>query len=329
MNRIHPILSHRGITAMLFLAAWGIVASTSAKPGDTESKPPSIAPEEIPSRIIVFGSGRPLGLISVRRTGAGSQEQWQKMREGRAMGKVRVPVGYDVRLDVDPRFAGDLELLSPLTSNDLQMINMADSKVTDVGMSNLAKLTGLKILNLRKNPITDVGVAHLAGMKEMATLYLDDTLITDAGLVHLAGMKNLYHLNLGESAKLSEDKPRRITDAGMEKLAGLQIVNFLDLSGSGVTDSGLKHLAGMSGMYYLNLSGSKITESALAAIGQFHGLSDLNISHTGKITKSGIPALLAMSALGSLTIHKGQISAELLAELKTKRPSLKITELAP
>ena len=110
-------------------------------------------------------------------------------------------------------------------------------KVSDRGIGNLpAKLKqpeDLQILDLKGSAVTDAGLVHLRGLTGLRNLNLAQTEVTDAGLEHLQDLVNLEKLNLWETA---------VSDAGLRLLRGLVALRELDLEGTRVTEAGIAEL---------------------------------------------------------------------------------------
>jgi len=96
--------------------------------------------------------------------------------------------------------AGDAEVaLLTGVADQVYVLNLAGSKVTDAGLAPLASLKNLSALHLELSSITDVGLAHLTGLGGLEYLNLYGTGITDAGLKHLSGLKRLQKLYLWQT----------------------------------------------------------------------------------------------------------------------------------
>ncbi len=123
-----------------------------------------------------------------------------------------------------------------LTEADLAKVtplNLWGTKITDVGLKDVAKLQQLKWLHLINTKITDVGLKDVAKLQQLETLNLVDTKITDAGLKEVAKLQNLTRLYLGFT---------QITDAGLKDVAKLQNLTGLYLLDTKVTKAGVAEL---------------------------------------------------------------------------------------
>ena len=66
-----------------------------------------------------------------------------------------------------------------------RLLNLACTKVTDVGLVHLKALTQLQSLNLENTRVTDAGLEHLKGLSQLQELYLIGTNVTDTGIKSL------------------------------------------------------------------------------------------------------------------------------------------------
>lgn len=70
---------------------------------------------------------------------------------------------------------------------NLRKLNLTDTRITDAGLSNLARLTELDALNLNGTDITGAGLRPLASLKKLRNLYLFRTKVNAAEVSALAG----------------------------------------------------------------------------------------------------------------------------------------------
>ena len=147
-------------------------------------------------RIVITG----MGLISpVGNTVASS---WEAICNGRS------GIGPLTEFDPAPlatRIAGeirDFDVTQYIEEKDARRydkfmhygISAAVQSITDAGLAELERHSGITRLHLEQTKITDAGLGHLKGLQQLEYLNLYGTAITDAGLSHLAGLKNLKNL---------------------------------------------------------------------------------------------------------------------------------------
>jgi Leucine-rich repeat (LRR) protein len=143
-------------------------------------------------RIIVFPTDNSLGGLYLIYQES-DQSKWWERQIGEAYGEVSVPLSGYLHLLVSPTC--DLSNFSVLNPSDLASLDFRQRLVTDLELSFVQGLNGLRYLTLPKSPITDRGLMYLVNLKNLHTLDLGGTAITDAGLEymhHLTSLRNLY-----------------------------------------------------------------------------------------------------------------------------------------
>ena len=79
--------------------------------------------------------------------------------------------------------------------NEVEVLWLDDTEITDDGLAPVEHLIGLQILTLEDSQVTDAGLAHLQGLTGLENLNLTGTQVTDAGLVHLEGLTGWIRLS--------------------------------------------------------------------------------------------------------------------------------------
>jgi predicted nucleic acid-binding Zn-ribbon protein len=159
----------------------------------------------IPVRTILFPVDLCIGMLFIRKSSSDSFLDWRHYCE--AAGRVTIPTGKSLRLDVPEGFAGALSPLQMLHANDLQALFLHGTK--DSELFNLRGLTGLTELYLSGRGVTDAGLANLRRLKALNRLYIYETLVTDTGVETLNELPGLRYLTLSGS---------RVTQTGLNKL---------------------------------------------------------------------------------------------------------------
>lgn len=106
-------------------------------------------------------------------------------------------------------------------------------KTTDAQMELLRGLDQLQVLDVENSEVSDKGLRHLAELTELRSLDLHGTQITDEGLTHLSKLKNLQVLNLAGT---------QVSDDGVEYLKNLSHLESLTLLDTNVTNHGIDDL---------------------------------------------------------------------------------------
>src|SRR4029077_7362140 len=121
--------------------------------------------------------------------------------------------------------------------------------ITDAGLANLAKLTGLKKLNLMGTGVTDAAMDILSGMRGLEELNLYRTKVSNAGLARLKTLRGLAEIDLRYS---------RATAGGVETLrAALPSARVLYLELSSRPQPA-KDVARLTGAKWVAAAGGKL-----------------------------------------------------------------------
>ena len=144
---------------------------------------------------------------------------------------------------------GDAELEYLQNLDNVQILNLHRTRVTDAGLGRL-RLPKLWDLSLEGTPIGDAGLKQIRNRSHLEWLNLANTRVSDAGLEHLAGLPKLQVLSLNNTD---------VSDAGMVHVGGLSDLIVLWLQNTQVSDAGVKHLCGLKKLRFLYLDGSRVT----------------------------------------------------------------------
>ena len=259
-------------------------------------------------RLLYFPADRSLGTLYVRDDFARwdypmSWTDWTEFTPAR--GKVTVPTGQDVRLDVSPEGAKDLSPLASLAPDDVQCVRFETGRADDQGLKHIGRLTGLKAFHATVNQITDAGIAHCTGLTNLLDLHLQGAKITDRSLQVISRFALLEHVCLDYTA---------ITDEGLADLGKLSSLKDLSLMQTPVKGSGLAHLQTLTNLVALYLCGTGIGDQALENLPVLPKLERLSLKET-KVTDSGLAPLDRLPALRHLDLEKTGVSDAGLARL--------------
>ncbi len=191
-------------------------------------------------------------------------------------------------LDLEHTGVGDAAAKAIAKLGELRALNLADTRLTDVGGAELRALRKLEIVDLGR---TKVGARTVAAIRELAIreLFLDGT---RAGkeIATLAGFAP--GIRRFDVSGLAAYKP---VDADVAWLAGATELAEVGLSGTRVTDKLVIELAKLPKLSRLRLANTPITLAAItqiAARGATTGLEDL-----GQLDLAGTPVDDANAAL--------------------------------
>jgi hypothetical protein len=92
-------------------------------------------------------------------------------------GRVIDTSGTPLTVDLDSRQIEDKDL-AVLAELPVEYLYLANTRITDAGLAQLARLSQLELLDLRDTRITDAGVRHLKGLAALRALRLEGTKAT-------------------------------------------------------------------------------------------------------------------------------------------------------
>jgi Leucine-rich repeat (LRR) protein len=215
-------------------------------------------------------------------------------------------------------WVSDSDLLALAQIPTITKLDLAETRITDLGFQHLKKLPAVTDVNLYYAELLgDEALAAMKTWKNLKTLNARGTKITDAGLANLAGLP-IESIDVGYSL---------FTDGGFEHLAALPKLTSIAVGGNKVTDVGLNTLRTMPNLISVDLSGAQRTDSGLWAatvtdrglesLARLPKLQRLNL-HGAKITDAGAGQLRTLQELRELNLGATQLSAKglgFLAEL--------------
>lgn len=194
----------------------------------------------------------------------------------------------------------DVKALAPVEEVNLYYAE----QVGDGALVILKGWKNLKRLNLRGTKVTDLGVAQLAGHPALEAIDVGYSLFTDNGFESLAAIPNLRRVAVGGN---------KVTDVGLNVLRLLPNLEAVDLAGtqrtdsgpwsSAVSDKGLETLAQLRQLRELNLRSHKLTDAGMPWLGKLPHLAVLDLGQT-PISARGLESLSNTASLRSLTLWK-------------------------
>lgn len=299
------------------------------------------------ARIINFPSDRSMGMLYVM-----DWDKWEKRDYSawkllcEATGKVTVPEGKILRLNLSKEAGDDLSPLSTLKSNDLVILNFQGIEITDDQLQHIARFTNLQVLNLSETGILGTGLKYLSGLKSLKTLWLSRTHVgdnelaylsyfpslkrlelwgtptNDAGMVHVGKITSLESLSLGQgvgdeglshlnnltSLRSLKVNDRSISDKGISHLTGMTQMESLQIQRTQTTNEGLRHLEQMKKLKSLDLMGTRVTEEGLIHLKSLMNLEQLRLSFP--LTDVGLMHLSGMTSLKSMPLDENSLTPQ-------------------
>src|SRR3954453_17162072 len=195
-----------------------------------------------------------------------------------------------------------LLLLATLAWGD-ERVDLRASWVTDSDMPRLAHMQDLRVLDLSLTRVSDRGLRALKaapGIEELNLYFAEQ--ISDEGAAVVKNWKHLKRLNL---------RGTKITDSTLEFLAGVPTLEWLDVGWGQTTDTGFEHLAALTNLKGLTMGGNKLTDTALQFLRQMPQLEYLDISGQQRtdsglwfmlLTETGMQSIASATELRELRI---------------------------
>lgn len=185
----------------------------------------------------------------------------------------------------------------------LKELDLTETKVTDEGLLEVAKIGTLTHLNLAGCNVTDRGIVLLRSLQELSELNLSATKITDSSINELAESSNLKRLSLANTnvtvscldalsklplSRLNLDSTA-ISAAGVAKHFTNKELTKLSLQGSNTVDADLPALVkAVPKVSSLVLSNTKITDRGLTYLEALKELEDIEIRGCPGLTEKGV-----------------------------------------
>jgi len=189
----------------------------------------------------------------------------------------------------------DLARLAEL--QNLAVLHLDGTRITDAGLFHLRNITSLRDLSLRYcEHLSDAGIGHLKDLRNLDRLWLYATPISNDGLTHIKELKNLTSLDVGYT---------RVTEEGLDHLLELKNLIFLHIGGDKITDNGLARLRELRMLKYLDINGNPITDTGLSYLRELPDLEWLNLAET-PITDAGLIHLKDIKKLTRLDFRKNK-----------------------
>ena len=247
-------------------------------------------------------------------------------------------------------FVSDTDLDRIAALSRLERLDLAHTRVTDLGMQRLKDLRNVRELNLfycelvtdeglaavktwprierldfRGTKVTDNTLALIAGKDSIRSLDIGFAEVTDSGLQHLVKLKGLRELAIGGN---------KMTEVGLEVLRALPNLTYLDISGKqrtdsglwfvGVTDIGLDPVGSLAKLESLNLSGTQVSAKGLEKLQGLKQLARLDLHGAKRVADSVVPVLSAMPALRWVDLYETGVTAAAREALRKSRPGLTV-----
>jgi hypothetical protein len=201
-----------------------------------------------------------------------------RMIPGRSIGE---PGEWDgTRLSLAGANVSLEEITNVSNIEQLKWLDLSACNLPDRWHDILPRLQNLRVLSLAGTEITEEIMAHVAKLPALQTLILNSTDID--GILHpIAGHASLETLYLSRST---------VTDDDLQVLTTLPNLSQLNLSETGISDIAAPTISKLSDLTGLYLCGTNITDATLVDISQMDKLKELRVDFT-EVTNTGITSL--------------------------------------
>lgn len=195
-------------------------------------------------------------------------------------------------------------------------VDLSHSWITDADLARIGRMQELERLDLAQTKITDAGLQHLKDIRNVRELSLSYAeYISADGLAFLKNWKKLEKLNL---------RGARITSKIFEHLAGLENLRELDLSFTEIIDEGFDHLMELPRLEKLAIGGNRLSGECLNVLRQMPALRDLDVGGTQRVD-SGLWGLSLtednLARIGALKqLRRLSLAAATLSDRGVDRP---------
>jgi hypothetical protein len=292
-----------------------------------------------------------LCVLSITQVGAAADDA------GSALGTLgarlsKNPAGEVIAVDLSNAWLTDADMELLAKQPKLESINLAYTKVTDLGLEHLAPLKNVKVLDLYyAEAVTDLGIAHLKHWRNLEYLNVRGTKVTSSLFEHVSNMSQLRFLDVGHSRvnddlfEVLDSLPRlehlafggnKMSGTALPLLKSLPALKSLSVSGQQRTDSGLwsvsvtdfsiPHIAAISKLEVLDLGETTITDRGLAELARLKHLHTLDLRGT-RITSKGLAALASLPELRHLKLWKARSIDDAAIPVFLQMPHLASLEL--
>jgi Leucine-rich repeat (LRR) protein len=191
----------------------------------------------------------------------------------------------------------------------IDSVDLTSSWITDADLTRLAALSHLRKLNLAHTKITDVGMQYLTGLTGVTDLNLYYAeYITEDGIAPLRGWTGLERLNL---------RGTKVTSKVFEHLAHLPALRSLDLAYTQIDDEDFEQLAALTHLEELAIGGNRLTGAALPLLKLLPALRALDVGGIQRVdsglwglalTDGNLQQIAALTQLRSLNLSGANLN---------------------
>jgi Leucine-rich repeat (LRR) protein len=199
----------------------------------------------------------------------------------------------------------------PATPEEVKVISLDNSRVTDRGLKSLLKCTNVTSLHLSRTGITDETLKQMTGFKKLNYVALDHTKATAAGVGAIAGLP-IRHISL-EGCELTEDSFR-----AFGKMATLEELWLADTK---FNPAWIEHIAALPKLKDLNLRNAAFDDAAAKFVAKMPNIQNLTLNSTA-LGDAGFKVLVDLPKLRSLYVDGTKVTKEVYQKAKKEHPKL-------
>lgn len=205
----------------------------------------------------------------------------------------------------EPSF-GDADLKALANLENVEMLTLTDTAVTDEGCRELLRARALVEIAIISDKISDKTLAGLAKLPALRSLQIHrGPKIGDEGLRQLSGCIGLRELYLKETA---------ITDRGLLAIHKLPQMSSLMLDGTLVSDEGVAALADMQNLGLLSLNRTRVVGHGVAKL-QDNEKFNLYLDETPATDDGVIAIAQRLSNLELISVNRTSVGDRAAKEL--------------
>jgi Leucine-rich repeat (LRR) protein len=192
---------------------------------------------------------------------------------------------------------------------NIESVDLTSTWITDADLARIGALGHLRGLNLAHTKVSDVGMQHLSGLTGVTDLNLYYAeYITEDGIAPIKGWTSLEQLNL---------RGTKVTSKVFDHLAHLTSLRSLDLAYSQIDDEGFEQLSALAHLEELAIGGNRLTGSALPLLKLLPVLRKLDVGGIQRVdsglwglalTDATLQQIAALTELRSLNLSGANLS---------------------
>jgi hypothetical protein len=220
---------------------------------------------------------------------------------------------------------------------NLRRLSMAESKVREAAMKDVARFPHLTVLLVNFAQATPAGIKELAPLKQLNYIQIGHwgNQVTDARLQALREIGLLHALSQAEAKdgarpsspddvvafKLRQSK---LTGHGLKELNAFKNLTLLELVYTEISVAELQRLDWLKQLTALTLEGPKVTDADMKTLAGLVSLTSLSLESSG-VTDKGVARLTSLVNLRSLNLLYTRVTDAGVASLQRALPTCKIT----